>query len=158
MGGDLTAVNTTRSGQKVWKCRHALQRMCLICMQSPPAQDPQHRRPPPLQASGNLVCQRTANASSSPTEGQQLARHLHATVSQGCGGPQSSSGVSCTCACITNHFLFVDRHGSFSLCDLITTHCKVACCLDSPHLSSGSACRVGCLRFLVKMKQVNQPP
>ena len=42
-------------------------------------------------------------SSSSPTEGQQLARHLHVTVSQGIGGPRSSSSLSCTCTCITNH-------------------------------------------------------
>jgi hypothetical protein len=39
-----------------------------------------------------------------PSRRQQLARHLHVTVSQGFGGPRSSSSFSCTCICITNHF------------------------------------------------------
>jgi hypothetical protein len=43
------------------------------------------------------------DATSSPTEGQQLARHLHVTVSQGFGGPRSSSSRICTCTCITYH-------------------------------------------------------
>ena len=30
--------------------------------------------------------------------------HLHVTVSQGFGGPRSSSSFSCTCICITKHF------------------------------------------------------
>jgi hypothetical protein len=37
-------------------------------------------------------------------EGHQLARHLHVTVSQGFGGPRSSSSRICTCTCIINHF------------------------------------------------------
>ena len=41
---------------------------------------------------------------SSPAEGQQLARQLHVTVSQGFGGPRSSSSTSCRCICITKHF------------------------------------------------------
>jgi hypothetical protein len=44
------------------------------------------------------------DATSSPAEGQQLARHLHITVIQGFGGPQRSSSCSCTCICITDHF------------------------------------------------------
>jgi hypothetical protein len=42
-------------------------------------------------------------------EEQQLARHLHVTVSQGFGGAQSSYSCICTCTCITNY--------SFSLTD-----------------------------------------
>jgi hypothetical protein len=45
--------------------------------------------------------------------GQQLARHLHVTVSQGFGGPRSSSSRIHTCTCITNHF--------FSLTDTISS-------------------------------------
>jgi hypothetical protein len=47
--------------------------------------------------------------------GQQLARHLHVTVSQGFGGPRSSSSLSCTCICITDHFfLLTDTAASAS--------------------------------------------
>jgi hypothetical protein len=49
---------------------------------------------------------------------QQLARHLHVTVSQGFGGPRSSSSFSCACICITNYFCSLTDKGSFSLCDL----------------------------------------
>jgi hypothetical protein len=59
-------------------------------------------------------------AAAAGLQGELLARHLCVTVSQGSGGPRSSSSLSCTCTCITIHFS-VDRHGSFSLCDLITT-------------------------------------
>jgi hypothetical protein len=55
-------------------------------------------------------------------EGQQLARHLHVTVSQGFGGPRSSSSFSCTCICITNYFFPLTDKGSFSHCDLTTMH------------------------------------
>jgi hypothetical protein len=44
------------------------------------------------------------DAASSSTEGQKLDRHLHVTVSQGFGGPQSSFSCICTCICITNYF------------------------------------------------------
>ena len=50
-----------------------------------------------------------------------MARHLHVTVSQGFGGPRSSSSFSCTCICITNYFFSLTDKGSFSLCDLTTT-------------------------------------
>jgi hypothetical protein len=64
--------------------------------------------------------------------GQQLARHLHVTLSQGFGGPRSSFSFSCTCICITNHF-FSLTHGSFSLCDLTTTPKPVQMVQGSRH-------------------------
>jgi hypothetical protein len=43
------------------------------------------------------------------------ARHLHVIVSQGFGGPRSSSCFSCTCICITNHlFSLTDTAASAS--------------------------------------------
>jgi hypothetical protein len=42
-------------------------------------------------------------------------RHHHVTVSQGFGGPRSSSSFSCTCICITNHlFSLTDTAASAS--------------------------------------------
>jgi hypothetical protein len=57
-----------------------------------------------------------------PAEGQQLARHLHATVSQGFGEPRSSRSFSCTCICITNHFLSLTDTATLSLCDFTTMY------------------------------------
>jgi hypothetical protein len=56
-----------------------------------------------------------AKTTSSPAEGQQLARQLHVTVSQGFGGPRSSSSRIHTCTCITNHFFsLIDTTASAS--------------------------------------------
>jgi hypothetical protein len=63
------------------------------------------------------------SATPPPTaEGQQLARHLHVTVSQGFGGPRSSPSRIHTCTCITNHFfLLTDTTASASAISLQPT-------------------------------------
>jgi hypothetical protein len=49
-----------------------------------------------------------------------LPRHLHITVSQGLGGPAARLAAAAHAYASLTTF-FVDRHGSFSLCDLTTT-------------------------------------
>jgi hypothetical protein len=87
------------------------------------------------------------DATSSPAEGQQPARHLHITVGQGFGGPRSSSSCSCTCICITNHFFSLTDTAASASANLITTHLQ-------PYVISVGLYNRGCFMHLMHHHQV----
>jgi hypothetical protein len=105
------------------------------------------------------------DATSSPAEGQQLARHLHITVSQGFGGPRSSS----SCICITNHFFsLTDTAASASAILLQQTRpsdseaCKSCVLAHASFQLSSGRCRngaaLGDFRFYHAPKQISAIP
>ena len=80
------------------------------------------------------------------TRSLQYPTHTHVNTATGqtpschseprVGGARSSSSFSCTCICTTNYFFSLTDKGSFSLCNLTTTHVNTVC---NGHSSAHSA-------------------